>query len=51
MTLVWFAIWLISNLIGDAESLTFAPVNGWAGTLLFALAVDLSGQHATELRR
>ena len=45
MTLLWFIIWLVSNLIGDSESLTFDPVNWWAGTLLFTLALDLSRQH------
>jgi hypothetical protein len=46
MTLLWFVVWLISNLAGDEESLTFDPVNWWAGTLLPALAVDLGRQHA-----
>jgi hypothetical protein len=51
MTLVWFIVWLISNTIGDNEALTFAPVNFWAGALLFSLAVDLSAQHATSAGR
>ena len=42
MTLLWFFIWLVCNLVGDKEVLTFDPVNWWAGTLLFAIAVDLS---------
>jgi hypothetical protein len=46
MTLVWFVIWLICNVIGDNEPLTFAPVNWWAGTFLLALALDLTGVHA-----
>ena len=46
MTLIWFVVWLISNLIGDEESLTFDPVNWWAGLLLFAVALDLSRRHA-----
>jgi hypothetical protein len=45
MTLLWFVVWFISNLIGDNESLVFDPVNGWAGTLLLAVALDLSRQH------
>jgi hypothetical protein len=45
MTLVWFVVWFISNLIGDSESVVFDPVNGWAGTLLLAVALDLSRQH------
>jgi hypothetical protein len=46
MTLLWFFIWLIWDLVGDSESLTFDPVNFWAGALLFAVAVDLAGVHA-----
>ena len=42
MTLLWFAIWFVSNLIGDKEALTFDPVNWWAGTLI--LAADRSEQ-------
>ena len=34
MTLLWFFVWLIANLIGDEEGLTFDPVNFWAGWLL-----------------
>ena len=46
MTLLWFVVWLIWDLVGDEESLTFDPVNFWAGSLLFAVAVDLAGVHA-----
>jgi hypothetical protein len=42
MTLLWFVIWLISDLIGDNEVLTLDPVNGWAATLILAAALDLS---------
>ena len=45
MTLLWFFIWLVCNLVGDKEVLTFDPVNWWAGTLLFAIAVDLSARN------
>lgn len=45
MTLLWFFVWLIFNVIGDSEPLEFAPVNWWAGALLFALALDLARQH------
>jgi hypothetical protein len=31
--------------VGDGESLTFDPVNWWAGLLLLAIALDLSRQH------
>ena len=46
MTLVWFAVWLIANVIGDAEPLTFDPVNWWAGTLLLVIALELARRHA-----
>jgi hypothetical protein len=51
MTLLWFFVWLIANLIGDEEGLTFDPVNFWAGWLLLALALDLAGAHAKRARR
>jgi hypothetical protein len=48
MTLLWFFVWLIFDLVGDSEPLTFAPVNFWGGALLFTLAVDLAGVHARK---
>ena len=51
MTLLWFVIWLIANLIGDEEPLLLDPVNIWAGTLLLAVALDLARQHAPEAVR
>ena len=51
MTLIWFVIWLIANVVGDTESLTFDPVNWWAGTLILVVALDLSRQHAAPLGR
>jgi hypothetical protein len=51
MTFIWFLIWLVANTIGDGESLTFDPVNGWAGTLVLAVALDLARQHAPDLSR
>jgi hypothetical protein len=49
LTLIWFVVWLVFNVIGDSESLTFDPVNWWAGLLLLAIALDLARQHAPEL--
>ena len=51
MTLLWFVIWLIANVIGDKEPLLVDPVNVWAGTLILAVALDLGRQHAPELAR
>ena len=48
VTLLWFFIWFICNLIGDKEPIELAPVNWWAGTLLFAIAVDLSKTHVID---
>jgi hypothetical protein len=45
MTLLWFVIWLIFDLIGDREPLRFDPVNWWAGFFLLAIAVDLNRPH------
>jgi hypothetical protein len=49
VTLIWFVVWLIANIIGDHEPLIFNPVNWWAGLLLLAIAVDLAGVHARRL--
>ena len=46
MTLVWFVIWLVANLIGGDEPLRLDPVNGWTATLILAVALDLAGSHA-----
>jgi hypothetical protein len=51
LTLIWFVVWLIANVVGDSESLTFDPVNWWAGTLMLVVALDLSRQHAPQLGR
>jgi hypothetical protein len=51
VTLLWFVIWLIANTLGDHEPLTFDPVNVWAGTLLFVVAIDLARQHTRDRAR
>ena len=48
MTLLWFFVWLVANLIGDSEPLELDPVNFWTGSLIFAVAVDLGRQHAPD---
>ncbi|MBX5440859.1 MAG: hypothetical protein IRZ32_04945 [Solirubrobacteraceae bacterium] len=45
MTVIWFVVWFIANAIGGGEPLTFDPVNGWTGTLLLAIALDLGRAH------
>jgi hypothetical protein len=49
LTLLWFIVWLVANVIGAHEPLLFDPVNWWAGTLLLVVALDLSRQHAPDL--
>jgi hypothetical protein len=51
VTLIWFVVWLICNLIGDKEPLTFDPVNWWTGTLILVIALDLGRQHTPDLGR
>jgi hypothetical protein len=51
LTLIWFVIWFIANLVGDRESLNADPVNWWAGTLILAMAVDLSSRHVIDRSR
>jgi hypothetical protein len=48
MTLLWFVIWLVCDLIGDEEVLTFDPVNWWAGTLLLVIALDLNKSYVIK---
>ncbi|MGZ8694449.1 MAG: hypothetical protein ACXWYS_03315 [Gaiellaceae bacterium] len=42
MAIVWFVVWFVADRIGDREALLFDPVNLWAGTLVLALALDVS---------
>jgi hypothetical protein len=45
VTLLWLIIWFICDRVGGREPLRFDPVNVWAGTLLLAVALDLSRAH------
>lgn len=49
MTLAWLVIWFIANNVGGTEPLGLDPVNGWTGTLILAVGLDLSGAHARGL--
>jgi hypothetical protein len=42
VTIVWFVVWLIADLIGDREPLLLDPVNWWTGTLILAIALDVN---------
>jgi hypothetical protein len=46
VTLIWFIVWVIANSVGDYEPLLTDPVNVWTWTLILAVALDLSRQHA-----
>jgi hypothetical protein len=48
MTVLWFIVWLIANNVGGHEGLVLDPVNGWAATLILAIALDLSAAHASR---
>ena len=50
MTLLWFLVWLVFDLVGDREPLLLDPVNWWTGLLLAAIALDLGGHHARTPR-
>jgi hypothetical protein len=51
VTIAWFVVWLIANLIGDHEALRFDPVNWWAATLILAIAVDVNRPHVVGRRK
>jgi hypothetical protein len=48
MTFLWFVVWLVANNVGGHEPLVADPVNAWLGTLILAVALDLSAAHATR---
>jgi hypothetical protein len=51
MTLIWFVVWLVAELIGDKEPLRFDPVNVWTATLILAIALDLGRSGVVPRRR
>jgi hypothetical protein len=50
LTLVWFIVWLVANLVSGNEPRTFDPVNFWAGALILAIALGLAASHADRRR-
>ena len=48
MTILWFVIWLVCDLIGDRESLLLDPPNAWTATLILAIALDVNRHEATK---
>jgi len=51
VTILWFLIWLVSDLVGDREPLLFDPVNAWAATLIAAAALDVNRIDVANRRR
>ena len=42
MTVAWFIVWLVANLIGGDQPLRLDPVNAWTATLIMVIALDLN---------
>lgn len=51
LTIVWFVVWLVADLVGDREPLHFSPVNWWTGSLLLVVALDLNRQQPSARRK
>jgi hypothetical protein len=51
MTFVWFVVWFIANNVGGNEPLAADPVNAWAATLIFAVALDLNRPNVDFTKR
>ena len=51
VTIVWFVIWLVANIYGGTEPLSFDPVNIWAGGFLLTIALDLNRPSTREMAR
>jgi hypothetical protein len=51
VTIAWFVIWLIADLIGDHEALRFDPLNWWTATLILAIALDINRPQVVGRRR
>lgn len=42
VTIFWFVVWLVADLVGGRAPLRFDPPNWWVATLLLAIALDLN---------
>jgi len=51
VSIVWFVVWLVSDLVGDREPLRFDPLNWWTATLVLAVALDLNRPHVVGRRK
>jgi hypothetical protein len=51
MSIAWFAIWLVSDLLGGRAPLRLDPPNWWVATLILAIALDLNRPPVTRRSR
>jgi len=51
MTILWFVVWLVADLLGGRAPLRFDPPNWWVATLILAIAIDLNRPQVTGRAR
>jgi hypothetical protein len=51
MSVAWFVVWLVSDLLGGRAPLRLDPPNWWVATLILAIALDLNRPQATRRSR
>ncbi|HWJ32143.1 MAG TPA: hypothetical protein VNR59_07370 [Gaiellaceae bacterium] len=47
MSIVWFVVWLVADLVGGRAPLRLDPPNWWVATLILAIAIDLNRPEVT----
>jgi hypothetical protein len=48
VTIAWFVVWLVADLVGDRAPLRLDPPNWWTVTLLLVIALDLNRPAVTR---
>ena len=48
MTIAWFVVWFVADLVGDHAPLRLYPPNWWTVTLLLVIALDLNRPSVTR---
>ena len=51
MSVAWFVVWLVSDLVGGRAPLHLDPANWWVATLILAIALDLNRPQVTRRSR
>jgi hypothetical protein len=51
MSVAWFVVWLVSDLLGGRAPLCLDPPNWWVATLILAIALDLNRPQVTRRSR